>query len=268
MTATDPLPGVKALLFDVFGTTVDWRSTVTRYLHQRCQQTLSNANDSTARNTKVAAEKMTEHKWGEFAAEWRASYYAYTKHVVQDEVEKPKTIDEHHFDALKELLEKWELQGLWNEDAIKETSLIWHRLDGWQDTSTGLAQLKKKYQICTLSNGNVELLSDMAEHANLPWSHIFSSQMFRTFKPDPRVYLGGAEKLGLRAEECGMVAAHLGDLKAARACGFKTVYVERPREEAWSDEEVKKAREEGWVDVWVEEDQRGFEEAARRLGIS
>lgn len=268
MEAADPLPGVKALLFDVFGTTVDWRSTVTRHLFQRCQQTLYTADDCTPRATKVKAESMTEEKWGEFAAEWRASYYAYTKSVVKNKVDKPKSIDEHHLDSLRELLQKWDLQGFWNDNTIREISLIWHSLDGWQDSSAGLAQLKKRYVVCTLSNGNVELLSDMAEHASLSWSHILSSAMFGTFKPDPRVYSGAANKLGLRVDECGMVAAHLGDLQAAKAVGFKAVYVERAREEAWQKEEVERASGEGWVDVWVKEELGGFEEVARRLKIS
>jgi len=102
----------------------------------------------------------------------------------------------------------------------------------------------------------------MAAHASMPFTHLFSAEMFHSYKPNPAVYLGAAERLGLRPEECALVAAHLNDLEAAKGCGFGTVYVERPREERNSELIGK----EGLVDVWVRMDQEGFLEAARRLG--
>lgn len=146
---------------------------------------------------------------------------------------------------------------------------VWHYLEGWPDSSDGLAQLNKKFQTCTLSNGNTSLLSDMAEFSKLPWTHIFSGEDFKAYKPSPLVYNGAAKKLGLDTKECAMVAAHLGDLKAARGCGYQTVYVERAQEERYTPDQIKEAKEEGWVDMWVNlgEGKGGFLEVAKRFGI-
>ena len=121
----------------------------------------------------------------------------------------------------------------------------------------------------TLSNGNVSLLADLKEHAKIPFTHILSAEMFGTYKPAPEVYRGAAEKLGVSIKECVMVAAHLNDLKAAKSNGMQVVYVERPGEEDWSDEDVERAHEEGWVDVWVSfaEGNRGFVTVAEKLGV-
>jgi len=149
---------------------------------------------------------------------------------------------------------------------------VWHYLAAWPDSSAGLALLNRKFQTCPLSNGNTSLLSDMAAFAGLPWTRIFSAEDFKAYKPNPLVYNGAAKKLGLQTGECAMVAAHLGDLKAAKGCGYQTVYVERSQEEGYSEEKIREAREEGWVDMWValeegEEGKRGFIEVARRFGI-
>lgn len=116
-------------------------------------------------------------------------------------------------------------------------------------------------QTATLTNGNLTLIDDMANNGNMPFQHILSAEMFNSYKPNPAVYLGAAEKLGLKPEECGMVAAHLGDLEAAQKCGFCTVYVERPMEER----EGHLREKDGLVDVWVGMQEDGFVEAARRL---
>lgn len=120
---------------------------------------------------------------------------------------------------------------------------------------------------CTLSNGNLSLLGDLRTHSTIPFTHLFSAELFGTYKPSPRVYLGAAEKLQLPPHQCAMVAAHLNDLKAARDNGLKTIYVERPDEEEWSKEEVEKAR--GWVDLWISSgnDNKGFITVAEKLGI-
>ena len=113
-----------------------------------------------------------------------------------------------------------------------------------------------------MSNGNLSLLEDMAAHAKMEFTHLFSAEMFKSYKPSPKVYLGAAEKMGLKPAECCMVAAHLGDLKAAKSNGFRTVYVERPQEER--DPELG---DEDFVDVWVKEGEEGFLTAAERLGV-
>lgn len=181
-----------------------------------------------------------------------------------------KTVDQHHHDSLVTLLKEHDLKGLWNADEVSEISRIWHFLIPWPDTARGLQGLNDLgIETCTLSNGNVSLLKDMAKFAHLPWTHIFSSEHFGAYKPSPKVYSGAVKKLGLREEECAMVAAHLGDLKAAHECGLKTIYVEREQEESWTAEEIEAAKKEGWVGLWIGLDEgdgkRGFLEVVRRL---
>ena len=169
-----------------------------------------------------------------------------------------------------QLLKENNISELWLDEEVEEISRIWHYLDGWPDSSKGIKQLNQEgLTTCTLSNGNVELLQDMAKHADLPWTHIFSGEQFKAYKPSPQVYHGAAEKLGLPTIECAMVAAHLGDLKAAKACGFQTIYVEREGEESWSLEDTQAAKREGWVDMWVSLDERfdggGIAEISRKF---
>lgn len=106
----------------------------------------------------------------------------------------------------------------------------WHRLHPWPDSVEGLERLKSKYIICSLSNGNIGLLTNMAKHAGLPWDCILSAENFHKYKPDPATYLGVARVFDVRPEEVLMVAAHHDDLDVARACGLATAYIERPRE--------------------------------------
>lgn len=156
-----------------------------------------------------------------------------------------------------------EPSSLWNEAQLNDLHLIWHRLDPWPDTNQGLQDLNAlAFKTATLSNGNLSLLQDMVEHAGMPFTHIYSAEMFQSYKPSPKVYLGAAEKMGLEPAECCLVAAHLDDLKAAKSNGFSTVYIER-----WMEERNLEGRKEAdYVDVWVKEREEGFVEAARRLG--
>ena len=150
---------------------------------------------------------------------------------------------------------------LWDEQQIRKLSLVWHRLDPWPDTVRGIQELNRLFWTCTLSNGNLSLLHDMVQYAGMEFTHVFSAEMFKSYKPSPAVYLGAAEKLGLEPGECCMVAAHLDDLKAAKSNGFRTIYVERSREERHPE-----LRDEGFVDVWVREDDEGFVTVAEKLG--
>jgi hypothetical protein len=122
---------------------------------------------------------------------------------------------------------------------------------------------------CTLSNGNLSLLGDLRTFSGIPFTHLLSAEMFGTYKPSPKVYLGAAEKLELHPNQCVMVAAHLNDLKAAKENGLQTVYVERPDEEDWGADEVEQARQGGWVDLWIssKDGSRGFITVAEKLGI-
>ena len=216
---------------------------------------------------------QTYEQWGAIAQEWRSSYIAFTAAIAKDPSIPYKTVDEHHLEALHDLLINHGLilpgnhdttpnGSLWNESQLRELNLVWHRLDPWQDTNTGLAALNKLgLATCMLSNGNISLLQDMVAHAEMPFTHVYSAEMFQSYKPSPKVYLGAAEKMGLQPGECFMVAAHLDDLKAAKLNGFSTLYVERPLEEGHPELREEK----GIVDIWVTEGENGFVDAARKL---
>ncbi|RAR10026.1 haloacid dehalogenase [Stemphylium lycopersici] len=242
--ALSPIP--RALLFDVFGTCVDWPSRV-----------------------RLRASEMTEEHWGQFAQEWRNSYKNFTKKVAVDPAAVWMSIDDHHRKSLKELIAKWKLEGLWDEAEVRALSLVWHHLVPWEDSVPGVQLLNQLFATCTLSNGNMSLLSDLRAYSGIPFTHVFSAEMFGTYKPSPKVYLGAVEELGVTPGECVMVAAHLGDLKAAKANGLHTVYVERAGEEDWGHDEIAKARAAGWVDMWVDLQggNKGFLTVAEKLGV-
>jgi 2-haloacid dehalogenase len=256
----------RALLFDVFGTCVDWRLTVTNGLYDAAQAKLTSASQLPSK-IRIKVAGMTTDDWGIFAQEWRNTYKEFTRSRAQDASLPIKTVDEHHFDSLKELLTAWKLDGLWSLEEIQATSIIWHRLTPWADSESGLKALNSLFWTCTLSNGNLSLLQDLKVNSKLPFTHIFSAEEFGTFKPNKAVYLGAAEKLELTLVECAMVAAHLPDLKAAKACGYQTIYVERPQEEDWDNEKVECARSEGFVDMWINGHENGFLTVAERLGV-
>lgn len=211
--------------------------------------------------------------WASFAQEWRTSYYEFTSAQANrkdDDSIAFKTVDDHHLDSLRALIASHEIEPLWTEEEVFAISRVWHFLDGWPDSSSGLQKLKDRdLQICTLSNANLNLLEDMGEFANLPWTHIFSAEKFGTYKPHPSVYIGACKEVGLDPGECAMVAAHLGDLQAAKKCGLQTIYVEREAEESWPIEKVREAKREGWVDLWVGIDDNlvggGILEVARKM---
>ena len=138
-------------------------------------------------------------------------------------------IDDLHRMILDDILPRFGLQDL-PEDDRRRLNKAWHRLAPWADTVAGLTRLKSRHMICTLSNGNMGLLADMAKQAGLPWDCILSAEVFRAYKPDPAVYLGAARVFELRPDQVMLVAAHHDDLAAARACGLRTAYIERPLE--------------------------------------
>jgi 2-haloacid dehalogenase len=261
--ASSSLPA--ALFFDVFGTCVDWRSSVTNALLEASRSTLETSS-SLSTDTRSVATGMTEKDWGRFAQEWRNTYKTFVRALSKGEGQW-KTVDQHHFDSLVVLLREWKLEGLWSEKELGSLSLVWHRLDPWVDSPGGMERLNTRFETATLSNGNVSLLEDLRGHSNINFAHLISAEQFGTYKPNPRVYLGAAEKLGLDPAQCGMVAAHLVDLKAAKACGFQTMYVERPGEEDFSVEAIQKARGDSFVDFWVTGQENGFLALASKLGV-
>ena len=204
--------------------------------------------------------------WPTFAQEWRESYSKFTSAQANCQGDDPatfKTVDDHHHESLRALLAQYEITELWTDEEVLAISRVWHYLDGWPDSSPALQALKDRgLKVCTLSNGNLSLLKDMAEFTSLPWTNVFSAEQFRAYKPDPSVYLGACKKLGLEPSECAMVAAHLGDLQAAKRCGLQTIYIERPDEESWPAEKVKEAKQQDWVDMWI-----GIKENAMDGGI-
>lgn len=201
---------IRALLFDVFGTVVDWRGSIIR------------EGRALGRRKKIAAD------WDAFADAWRAGYRPAMARVRSGELPW-MSIDQLHRLILDELLPRFSLTGL-TEDEIDHLNRVWHRLDPWPDARRGLALLKRRHVIATLSNGNVSLLVNMARHARLPWDMVLSAELFRHYKPDPEAYLGAAAMLGFEPSEVMMVAAHKDDLRAAQACGLAAAFVRRPRE--------------------------------------
>lgn len=261
MSLTNP---PKALLTDVFGTVVDWRSTVTTHLTKTAEETLNSPSASIPSSVRTAAASVD---WGELAWQWRLSYYHFTRSYDPSQGNF-KTVDQHHLEALVHLLKKHDLDGLWDEQQLKETSMIWHFLDPWPDSANGLGMLNQKFETATLSNGNASLLTDLAEYGKLPYKHVISAEEFKAYKPHPNVYRGAAKRLGLETSQCALIAAHLGDLKGSKECGYQTIYIERSQEEGWDQGAIEQAKEEGWVDMWVSMDGGGFEEVARRLGCT
>ncbi|KAM3414052.1 hypothetical protein BST61_g10711 [Cercospora zeina] len=258
MSFPDPQP--KALFFDVFGTCVDWRTTVTDALESACNQALNRPTSSIATRVRLKTDGMTKQDWGNIAQEWRNSYLKFTRSIASDPTIPYKTVDQHHLDSLREILVGHEL--IFPREGDVPAELVHDGLAPWPDTVEGLHDLNKKFSTVTLSNGNISLLEHMVKHGSMPFTHIYSAEMFQSYKPSPKVYLGAAEKMGLRPAECMMVAAHLDDLKYAKQNGFRTLYVERSQEERHPE-----LLNEGIPDVWVKLEEDGFVEAARKLGI-
>ncbi|KAH7262050.1 HAD-like domain-containing protein [Fusarium tricinctum] len=259
--AISPLSEVKALTCDVFGTVVDWRSSVTEELTLRAFRKTSSDLDQAL---KTRLQALTDEDWGRFAQEWRNSYGRFTK-GFDPEKHTWKTIDQHHHDSLIELLQAWNLTGLYSPSEIESLSLVWHRLTPWGDSSDGIQKLGKTHKTSTLSNGNLSLLRDLNDFGNLGFQYLLSAEKFAAYKPNPAVYSGAVRELGLEPHQVAMVAAHLNDLEAARACGLRTVYIERPREEAWGVADERFQRAQDWVDVWITENDQGFLTLAQKL---
>ena len=202
--------GTKALVFDVFGTVVDWHGSVAREVRALAK----------SKGLRVNAAK--------FAKSWRAGYRPAMDRVLRGEAPFEK-IDVIHRAILEEVLKQFRVTTL-TEDEKVGLNLVWHRLKPWSDAVRGLKRLKSRFVIATLSNGNTSLLVNMAKHGGLPWDCAFSSDTFKLFKPDPGMYLGAVSMLDLEPGEVMMVAAHKPDLRAAAKCGLKTAFVKRPLE--------------------------------------
>ncbi len=206
----DDLADVQALIFDVFGTVVDWRSSIIR------------------EGQLLSAQKGFEVDWPRFADRWRAGYGPAMNRVRNGDLPWTK-IDDLHRMILDELVVEFGMTSL-TEAELDHFNRAWHRLTPWPDTVAGLNRLKTRYVIATMSNGNVSLLLNMGKNAGMPWDTILSAELSGHYKPDPEAYLKAAELLSLQTGQVMMVAAHPGDLRAAASLGFKTAYVYRPLE--------------------------------------
>ena len=201
---------VEALLFDVFGTVVDWRGSIIGEL------------------TRFGAEKGIAVDWVAFTDDWRGLYQP-----AMEEVRSGRRawtiLDVLHRESLDKLLAKYGVAGL-SEAEKDHVNRVWHRLKPWPDAVEGLARLKSRYIIGTLSNGNVGLLTRLAKNAGLPWDLILGAETARAYKPLPQAYLASAAILNLEPAQVMLVAAHNGDLAAASAQGLRTGFVARPQE--------------------------------------
>lgn len=201
---------IKALVFDVFGTVVDWRGSLIRELEALAR----------AKGLRLDAAR--------FADDWRAGYRPAMQRVRSGELPWTR-IDDLHRMILDGLLVKHGVTGLSEAETV-ELNRAWHRLDPWPDAVEGLTRLKRRFIIGTLSNGNVGLLVDMAKHAGLPWDVVLSAELAHHYKPDPEAYHLPPDILGLAPSQVMLVAAHPDDLAAAAREGLKTGYVPRPLE--------------------------------------
>ncbi|HVN00910.1 MAG TPA: haloacid dehalogenase type II [Caulobacteraceae bacterium] len=231
---------IKALTFDVFGTVVDWRSSV-------------------AREAEAAlAPKGIALDWGGFADRWRGLYQPAMEAVRSGA--RPFTIlDVLHRENLVKLLSELGVEGL-TEAEIDHLNAAWHRLDPWPEVVAGMARLKRRFVLASLSNGNVALMVAMARRAGLPWDVILGAEVARAYKPQPEAYDSAARMLRLDPAECLMVAAHPGDLAAAATRGFRTTYIHRPLERGPGREPKRPAA--GTFDYQVD----GFDALADALG--
>ena len=204
------LASVKALVFDTFGTVVDWRTSVAQEV------------DALVKRKGLTVDGAA------FADAWRAGYGPSMNRVRTGELPWT-TLDRLHRMTLDKLLVDFKVTGL-SEGEIDGLNRAWHRLRPWPDAVAGLTRLKTRFIIAPLSNGNISLMTDLAKHSALPWDCILGAELARHYKPDREVYQSAADFLDLPPSQVMMVAAHLGDLRAAKAVGLRTAFVTRPLE--------------------------------------
>ena len=230
-----------AIVFDTFGTVVDWRGSLIADL------------------TAFGQTRGISADWPALVDAWRAAYHPSMDRVRKGEQPWTK-LDGLHRASLDMLVAKFGVKGL-NEQDLEHINLGWHRLNPWPDSVPGLTRLKKRFVIGPLSNGNVSLLTYMAKHAGLPWDMVFGSDLFGHFKPDPETYLGVAKLMDLQPEQVMLAAAHNGDLANARECGLMTAFFPRPTEYGPLQKRDYSAEQE-WDFV-----ARDIEDLATQLGV-
>ena len=230
-----------AIVFDTFGTVVDWRGSLIADL------------------TAFGRQRGISADWPALVDAWRAAYHPSMQRVRTGALPWTK-LDGLHRASLDRLVAAFGIKGLTKQDLV-HINLGWHRLNGWPDSVPGLRRLKTRFIIGPLSNGNVSLLLNMAKHAGIPWDMIFGSDLFGHFKPDPETYLGVAKMLDLEPGQVMMAAAHNGDLGAARKCGLMTAFFPRPNEYG-PHQKRDYAAEQDWDFV-----AKDIEDLATQLGV-
>ena len=235
------IEGVEALCFDVFGTVVDWRSSVIR------------------EGRALGAGKGIDIDWVAFTDAWRAGYQP-AMEEVRSGGKGWVILDELHRNILDRLIDKFGIEGL-GEDEKVHLNKVWHRLDPWPDSVAGLTRLRTHYTLATLSNGNVALLVNMAKRAGLPWDAVLGAEVARAYKPTLDSYKTTVAMLGLAPEQAMMVAAHNGDLEFAAKTGMRTAFVSRPTE--YGPNQMIDFEAEGDWDVVAED----FVDLATKLGV-
>jgi 2-haloacid dehalogenase len=200
----------KALFFDVFGTLVDWRTSIAREAER------------------LLAPLGYKLDWPAFADAWRREYQPALEEVRAGRIPFSK-LDVLHRYNLERILPRFDVKNV-PEPVLADLNLGWHRLDAWPDVSAGLSRLKRKFWIAPVSNGNISLMVDLARRNAFPWDAILGAEVAGDYKPKPCVYLASCEAFDLPPAECVMVAAHSSDLAAAVACGLRTAHIARPNE--------------------------------------
>jgi 2-haloacid dehalogenase len=203
-------PPVRALFFDVFGTLVDWRTSIAREAAALLGP-LGHSCD-----------------WSNFADAWRGEYQPAMEEIRSGRMPFCK-LDILHRHNLDRILPRFGIVGV-PDDILVDLNRAWHRLDAWPDSAPGLARLRTKFLVAPVSNGNISLMVDLARRNVFPWDEILGAEIAGDFKPKPRVYLAACEAFDLAPAECMMVAAHSSDLSAAAACGLRTAHIARPDE--------------------------------------
>jgi 2-haloacid dehalogenase len=203
-------PPVKALFFDVFGTLMDWRTSVAR----EAERILGNLGYSL--------------DWTAFAEAWRGEYQPGMEEVRSGKIPFSK-LDVLHRRNLQRILPRFGLQNL-SEEVLADLNLAWHRLDAWPDVTASIKRLRQKFLLAPCSNGNIALMVDLARRNDIHWDAILGSDIAGDYKPKPRVYLAACDAFNLAPNECMMVAAHSRDLAAAAQCGLRTGHIARVNE--------------------------------------
>jgi 2-haloacid dehalogenase len=201
---------VQALFFDVFGTLVDWRTSIAR------------------ESEKILGALGHRLEWLAFADAWRGEYQTGMEEVRSGRIPFSK-LDVIHRLNLDRIVPRFGLETV-PQERLAELNLAWHRLDAWPDVPPALMRLRKRFRLAPVSNGNISLMVDLARRNQFSWDAILGAEIAGDYKPKPRVYLASAEAFDLPPAQCMMVAAHSGDLQAAAACGLRTAFIARPNE--------------------------------------